>query len=510
MDTVQRSAVRGLPSALARWRGLCVDEQWLSVVRRLERHVGKLTGATRSAVWARIPPHGDWLHVAWGREPRQVHVLPPGAWPLSAVVEHPRPLRHDVGGGSELARIMAQESIAATWVLPLIPPSPGLVPLKPTGVLALGWRDTPPDGPPTVADLLPVIAHLVDERTQGALTDAFVTWSRAQPVPSTPQEWTARLQALQDWLGADHWVLLRVSDEGRGSWQVDAQFGRDPEVGAHWLEFTGQDPQWLQHTTVIRAMTQQRIGFQPDVDAYAGGSRQEPASFREMARKLRICSLIAVPLGSQPSGDAGVVVVTWEHTDGWRRAGLSVHPLEALRRVLADAWHHMALTRDLLRDSLTGVLNRRGIEAAWCATCADGVVGLVDLDDFHRVNNTWGHLMGDEVLRTIAGILAAEARDQGGWCGRWGGDEFALGLAPGVAWEALGTRIQDRLDDTSRQRGWPQRITVSGGSWAWQGESPLWVEALERADRALLQAKRRGGATFIPGENAGEQVLPLV
>lgn len=472
--------------------------------------MGRLTGAAKSAVWARIPPHGEWLHVAWGPDPRQVCVLPPGAWPLSAVVERPRPLRHDVTGGSELARIMAADSIATTWVLPLIPPSPGGASHEPTGVLALGWREAAPAGPPVVVDLLPVIAHLVDERTQGVLTEAFVTWSRTQPVPGTPAEWTLRLKALQEWLGGDQWVLFRVTDQGHGPWQVDAQHGHRQDVGARWVELTVEGTPWVTATVIAQAMAQQRIGFVPDVDTHAG-ARQDPSPLRDWARALHLRSVVVVPLGSQPSGDAGVLLVTWDRTDGWRRAGLSVHPLEALRRVLADAWNHMGLTRDLMRDPLTGVLNRRGIEAAWCMTCDGGTVGLVDLDDFHRVNNTWGHLMGDEVLRTIAEILASEAQEQGGWCGRWGGDEFALGLDVRVDWQALGERVQARLDRTAVERGWPQRVTTSGGSWSWQGDSPPWEEALDRADRALFEAKRLGGATFVaakPPTSLASGVMP--
>jgi two-component system, cell cycle response regulator len=91
------------------------------------------------------------------------------------------------------------------------------------------------------------------------------------------------------------------------------------------------------------------------------------------------------------------------------------------------------------RDPLTGLHNRRHMETQLSELLvivvedrAQLTVGLVDLDHFKRINDTRSHATGDEVLRQVAGILAAAAREvDDGLAVRLGGDEFLL-LLPGV------------------------------------------------------------------------------
>ena len=91
--------------------------------------------------------------------------------------------------------------------------------------------------------------------------------------------------------------------------------------------------------------------------------------------------------------------------------------------------------RDLSRrDELTGLLNRRGFNELLTMTLADAArqgvplaLVVVDLDDFKSVNDVYGHLAGDEILRQVATQLAGAARDSDYVC-RVGGDEFAIVL----------------------------------------------------------------------------------
>jgi diguanylate cyclase (GGDEF)-like protein len=90
---------------------------------------------------------------------------------------------------------------------------------------------------------------------------------------------------------------------------------------------------------------------------------------------------------------------------------------------LAEASHH---------DGLTGVYNRRFLEEAIAkefnrAHRYGGTMSLVmlDIDHFKLINDTYGHLAGDEVLRTTAGRLDAIAR-QTDTLGRYGGEEFGV------------------------------------------------------------------------------------
>jgi diguanylate cyclase (GGDEF)-like protein len=80
-------------------------------------------------------------------------------------------------------------------------------------------------------------------------------------------------------------------------------------------------------------------------------------------------------------------------------------------------------------DDLTGLVNRAGLLADLAARASQGgsyAVALVDLDGFKPINDTYGHDMGDKVLRVIADRLAALAAEAGGLAARLGGDEFVL------------------------------------------------------------------------------------
>jgi diguanylate cyclase (GGDEF)-like protein len=82
-------------------------------------------------------------------------------------------------------------------------------------------------------------------------------------------------------------------------------------------------------------------------------------------------------------------------------------------------------------DSLTGLLNRGEGEARLVARLAAGLpfsVILVDLNDFKQINDQYGHVSGDQVLRTVAHILTSCLRTSDMVC-RWGGDEFLLLIA---------------------------------------------------------------------------------
>jgi diguanylate cyclase (GGDEF)-like protein len=111
------------------------------------------------------------------------------------------------------------------------------------------------------------------------------------------------------------------------------------------------------------------------------------------------------------------------------------------------------------RDSLTGLLNRAGLEAAISPARPAMAVVLVDLDDFKHINDTLGHRAGDAVLAAIAQRLRAYTAPHGGIVARLGGDEF-LALIPagptGVDLAVLGKALHrgltaapiDTVDDT--------------------------------------------------------------
>nr|WP_246363365.1 GGDEF domain-containing protein [Deinococcus budaensis] len=145
------------------------------------------------------------------------------------------------------------------------------------------------------------------------------------------------------------------------------------------------------------------------------------------------------------------------------------------------------------RDALTGLANRRAAEER-LSVLADGsqafTLVLFDLDHFKAVNDTFGHAVGDQVLRGVA-RAAQESLPLGGHAARWGGEEFLLILPP------LSTRQLRATLDTLRSRlsagrhGPVTGVTASFGvASARPGEHPDAV--LTRADAAMYAAKQRG------------------
>jgi diguanylate cyclase (GGDEF)-like protein/putative nucleotidyltransferase with HDIG domain len=153
-------------------------------------------------------------------------------------------------------------------------------------------------------------------------------------------------------------------------------------------------------------------------------------------------------------------------------------------------------------DSLTGVLNHGAMQVRLREEIARtrrerGPLSclIIDLDNFKQLNDRVGHVVGDHVLQRVARTLRREFRpyDQ---LARYGGDEFVL-ILPGVGEEAA-TQVAERIRASVAAAGSSSELgagslEVSVGIAQWR-EPQTATELLERADRALLLAKRRGKA----------------
>jgi PAS domain S-box/diguanylate cyclase (GGDEF) domain len=150
-----------------------------------------------------------------------------------------------------------------------------------------------------------------------------------------------------------------------------------------------------------------------------------------------------------------------------------------------------------LRDSLTGLLNRRqfyalteGQAASHLPLKSDYCLLLVDTDNFKAINDNHGHLKGDEVLVQLARILEACSR-KGDMIFRWGGEEFVL-LLPRTALDvAIG--VAEAIRDNVIKTNEPDLpcFTVSIGVARHQAEETI-DDLFRRVDKALYQAKNDG------------------
>ncbi len=165
-----------------------------------------------------------------------------------------------------------------------------------------------------------------------------------------------------------------------------------------------------------------------------------------------------------------------------------------------------SLTRALTEaatDALTGLPNRGAFDLAvgeWVSRAAGSgqpfAVTMVDLDDFKRINDTYGHPIGDRVIVAAAQLLRGGLAE-GEFAARFGGEEFALLLAVPTAAKARErvAGLLDRLPPSYEfdHDGSTRRVTFtfSGGATSFvAGDTP--ESLLKRADEALYDAKRRG------------------
>jgi diguanylate cyclase (GGDEF)-like protein len=124
-------------------------------------------------------------------------------------------------------------------------------------------------------------------------------------------------------------------------------------------------------------------------------------------------------------------------------------------------------------------------------------LAMVDLDDFKRVNDTWGHACGDMVLRRMADVLrnATRAYDV---AARIGGEEFVLllpGASPLRAQALLERLLQEVCVETYTCRDESFRVSFSAGIAGCKGPTVCRAEELlDRADKALYEAKASGKA----------------
>jgi len=170
------------------------------------------------------------------------------------------------------------------------------------------------------------------------------------------------------------------------------------------------------------------------------------------------------------------------------------------------------------RDSLTGLLNRRGFDETFDKELervrrSGGELGVlvVDLDRFKEINDVSGHAEGDRALQRFAALLTAGAR-QIDVAARIGGEEFAL-LVPATSAEAS-LKLAERLRLEVREAfgGDEAALTASFGVAEYPQDGETVEELLRAADQALYAAKARGrdrcvafsvGAPSAPGRARG-------
>jgi diguanylate cyclase (GGDEF)-like protein len=211
-------------------------------------------------------------------------------------------------------------------------------------------------------------------------------------------------------------------------------------------------------------------------------------------------NLIAAPLlaGARP---VGAIVLSRRSREPWPDSARRLLDAAALESAVAleRAYTVREAEARAATDPLTGLPNRRYFDE-FCGLLArrrragDAVgVLMIDIDRFKALNDRYGHQVGDEVLKAVAGAIAAAVRDDD-VPARVGGEEFAVLLrnpGHGVAAE-VGERVRQAVGALDLRSHGVDRVSVSVGVAVAQGADEAIGQIVDRADRALYRAKRTG------------------
>jgi two-component system cell cycle response regulator len=178
-------------------------------------------------------------------------------------------------------------------------------------------------------------------------------------------------------------------------------------------------------------------------------------------------------------------------------------PLESVADICATAIqnaHYVDRVKQLAYiDGLTGIFNRRFFELRFTEELerarrfAGGMaVIMIDIDQFKRLNDEFGHLLGDEVLRQVSSVFHGQLRKIDVVC-RYGGEEFAILLSQTSPEHALGVAEKLRKMTESWQfPGVPRAVTISAGVATYAEHGCTRDELVKAADAGLYAAKQAG------------------
>jgi diguanylate cyclase (GGDEF)-like protein len=299
----------------------------------------------------------------------------------------------------------------------------------------------------------------------------------------------AFVDRLREMTGAERAVLFLITPDGRGSYKPLCRCG---------------DP-------LAAGISRRHAEFEAILAEAAIARKNPEALFGAELARMGVNSIIGAAIIApviSPNGIAGALCLTRQAKEpfenvrpqllAWAARYLSETLLRVLHQAVSE-WHAR-------HDPLTDLSNRRTFDnelaAALRSSTAQGTkcaLLMVDIDRFKAVNDRYGHLVGDEVLRCVSRVLKETvsrlSTRTSGLAARFGGEEFAV-LLPGISagdatWVAETIRSSVEVLPIHSQQG-QINVTVSIGLAVVPDHSRTSEELIAVADAALYQAKDSG------------------
>jgi diguanylate cyclase (GGDEF)-like protein len=264
------------------------------------------------------------------------------------------------------------------------------------------------------------------------------------------------------------------------------------ELNAQFAETRQRDDRRGSTARELAALSDQRFeAFTNSLSALVGAVRTRTVAAARRADDLNLVARYALIAFSAVTLALGVLSIL-----------LTLRTFRENRSLLGD------MQQLVQEDALTGAINRRGLEDAMPVEFSRAqrseeplTLVMIDLDHFKRYNDRRGHPAGDALLRGAAQAWRKQLRPTD-MLVRYGGEEFTLVLPGTDADQAA--QLVDRLRPLV-----PDRQTFSAGIATWDGRETA-TEIVQRADQALLQAKKAGrNRTMVAGREP-QVTLPLI
>jgi len=296
------------------------------------------------------------------------------------------------------------------------------------------------------------------------------------------------MQRISELIRAKNWTLYLLDPETQELY-FELVVGLEKEMLAHTRMKLGEGIVGTAALTgepiLVREKVQQDPRFSKRVDDMTGFTTQ---------------SLICLPLKVQDSVIGAIEIVNPEDPTLFDESSMPVLSFlgDYLSIAITNARNHMRIQALAITDDVTGFYNTRFLHDYLDKLLQqDQVVSLafVDLDDFKKVVDTYGHLMGSRMLKEVAVVVASQL-DGDDRLIRYGGDEYVV-IMPAQDKQSALKKMKDVNQKLSQTRflqseGFDLRITASCGIASYPQDAGDMGELLQMADASLYRSKERG------------------